>query len=272
MSGEAPRAQAKPVTPLVIETPAEEFIASGPIVVENQLDLAAQRDGVIAEVFVDTGTPVQKGQLLAKLDDRQLRADLDASQAHADSIEADLKNWEATVKMAEVDLDRSEKMWKADLITQQQVDHDRFKLTATQFEYDREKKNFLRASEVARSLSLELDKARITAPFGGVIARRYVRVGQRVANGDKLFWVTEVSPLRVRFTLPAKFAGSVSRGTLFDVIPAQGGRDSYAAKAILVSPVVDPASGTIDVTAELTGNTGELKPGMMANLRVAGTK
>ena len=251
---------------------AEEFVASGPIVVENQLDLAAQREGTVSEILVDTGTPVRKGQLLGKLDDRQLIADRDAARAQAESILADLKNWEATVQMSQADLDRSEKMWKADLITKEQLDHDRFKLTANEYEVDRERKNYDRSVDVAKSLDLELDKTRIVAPFNGVVARRYVRPGQRVANGEKLFWVTATSPLRVRFTLPARYAGTVFKGSLFDVLPAEGPRETHTAKAVTVSPVVDPASGTIDVTAELSGNTGSLKPGMIANIRLAGAK
>jgi membrane fusion protein (multidrug efflux system) len=252
--------------------PAEEFIASGPIVVENQLDLAAQRDGVITEIFADTGTAVQKGQLLARLDDRQLAADRDAAKSQSESILADLKNWDATVKMAQVDLDRTEKMWKAELITKEQLDHDRFKLTATQYEYDREQKNYTRSLDVARSLDLELEKTRIVAPFSGVVARRYVRPGQRVANGDKLFWVTATSPLRVKFTLPAKYAGSVRKGSLFEVHAAENSDECRYAKAVSVSPVIDPASSTIDVTAEITGPSGALRPGMIANLRLAGAK
>jgi len=252
--------------------PAEEFIASGPIVVENQLDLSAQRGGIVAELLVDTGTPVHKGQLLGKLDDRQLIADRDAAKAQAESIDADLKNWEATVQMSQVDLDRSEKMWKANLITKEQLDHDRFKLTANQYEVERERKNYERSLDVAKSLDLELDKTRIVAPFDGVVARRYVRLGQHVADGEKLFWVTATSPLHVRFTLPARYASTIGKGSLFEVLPADGPHESHTAKAITVSPVVDPASGTIDVTAELTGNTGSLKPGMMANIRLAGGK
>jgi len=258
----------KPAMPVTVN-PAEEFVASGPIVVENQLDLAAQRDGVMTEVLVDTGSAVHQGQLLGKLDDRQLTADRDAAKAQAESIQADLKNWEATVKMAQVDLDRSEKMWKADLITKEQLDHDRFKLTATQYEYDREQKNYSRSLDVAKSLDLELEKTRVVAPFSGVIARRYVRSGQRVANGEKLFWVSATSPLRVKFTLPGKYAGSVRQGSRFEVLAAEGPREPHNARVILVSPVIDPASGTIDVTAELTGNTGSLRPGMIANLRLA---
>src|SRR4051812_5433966 len=69
-------------TPLVTTTSEQptggsdpELVISGPIVVENQVDLAAQRDGVVARIVADTGTAVRKGQLLAELDDRQLSAE-----------------------------------------------------------------------------------------------------------------------------------------------------------------------------------------------------
>lgn len=277
-SSDAPQTVAAAPPPAVPQAiapstaPAEEFIASGPIVVENQLELAAQRDGVVSKILVDTGSAVRKGQLLGSFDDRQLSADRDAAKAQADSILADLKNWDATVKMAQVDLNRSEKMWQANLITKEQLDHDRFKLTATQYEYDREKSNYERAKDVARSLDLELEKTQVVAPFAGEIARRYIRVGQHVSDGDKLFWVTATAPLLVKFTLPGKYAGSVKRGSLFDVSLSEDKTEKHTAKAIAVSPVIDPSSGAIDVTAELTGDRGSLKPGMIANLKLAGAK
>lgn len=244
----------------------DRFVASGPIVVENQIDVAALRDGVIAQLYTDTGSLVRKGQALARLDDRQLTADRDAASAHAASIESDLKNWEATVKMAEVDLDRSEKMFDSKLITASQVEHDRFKLTATKFELERERKNYQRAQEVLKSLDLELEKTRIVAPFDGVVARRYIRNGQRVSNGERLFWVTATAPIRVRFTVPEKYANSVRKGTLVEITPADLPAEKHSGRVILVSPVVDPGSGTFEVTAEFTGSTQGLRPGMVTNI------
>lgn len=247
---------------------SDSFVASGPITVENQLDVAAQREGVIAALLVDAGKSVRKGQLLARLDNRQITADLEAAKAQADSIEADLKNWEATVKMAGTDLDRSEKMYASKLITQSQLDHDRFKLTATKYEYDREQKNLQRAKSVVNSLELELEKTLIVAPFTGVVARRYVRDGEHVTNGERLFWVTATSPMRVKFTLPEKYASSIRNGDKLQLVPVEAPEGKYAAKIVMVSPVVDPASGSIDVTAELTGSTGSLRPGMITNIRL----
>lgn len=278
-SGAEPVSAASPApakaAPEQVSTPAstsDAFIASGPLTVEKQLDVSTQRDGIVTKVLVDAGTPVRQGQLLAKLDDRQLIADRDAAKAQSDSIEADLKNWAATLQMAQVDLERSEKMWAAKLITQEQLDHDRFKLTATKYELDREQKNYDRSLSLARSLELELEKTTILAPFDGVVARRYVREGQRVGNGERLFWVTAVAPIRVKFTLPERYVSSVKRGSLLEVAPAELPNEKYAAKIVLTSPVIDPASGTFDVTAELVGPTGSLRPGMISNIWLGATK
>ncbi len=80
------------------------FVASGPIVVENQVDVAALREGVIVSILAEPNTHVRKGQLLARLDDRQISADLDAASAKTRSIQANLKNWEAETKVLESDL------------------------------------------------------------------------------------------------------------------------------------------------------------------------
>ncbi len=248
------------------------FVASGPITVENQVDVTSQREGIVAALLADAGAPVRKGQVLARLDNRQLTADRDAAKAQLESIDADLKNWDATVKVAQVDLDRTEKMWAANLITKEQLDHDRFKLVANQYELDREQKNYQRQVNVLKSLELELQKTEITAPFDGVVARRYIRDGQHVLMGDKLFWVTATSPLNVKFTLPEKYATRVQRGTEIQVIAASMPEELHSARIISVSPVVDPSSGTVDVTAQLAGQPGGLRPGMMANIRLQAAK
>src|SRR5215472_17413512 len=64
----------RPTAAPVVEK-RDEMLASGPIVVENQIEVAAFREGMIATILVEPGTMVRKGQLLAKLDDRQISAD-----------------------------------------------------------------------------------------------------------------------------------------------------------------------------------------------------
>ena len=266
-----PNASMQPVilAPANSSAPAageEEFVASGPIVVENQVDVAAQREGVVSTLNADVGTIVHKGQLLATLDSRQLGADQDALQARVRSVAADVKNWEAETRVAEADRDRAEGMWKSQLITKQDLDHARYKTEASKFEVDRERENLRNAEAMLRSARLEGAKARIVAPFTGVVARRYVRLGQKVARDDRLFYVSATAPLRVKFMLPEKYLGRVHMGTPVEVVPVALPGQSSRARIVLVSPVVDPSSGAIEMVAELIAPSPQLRPGMTARI------
>src|ERR1035441_6530746 len=169
--------------------PAEHepfFIASGPLIVEHQVDVDSQRDGVVAEIHAEPGLLVRTGQFLAQLDDRQITADLNAARAHTRSTAADLKNWESEAKVLEADAQRARKMWDAQLITQEQFDHARFKAESDQWDVRRVQEWLVNAQQIEHSLELELEKTRIRAPFSGVVARRYVRVGQQVNRAADL--------------------------------------------------------------------------------------
>jgi membrane fusion protein (multidrug efflux system) len=248
---------------------AEEssFAASGPIVVENQVDVAALREGVVVSILAELNTPVRKGQLLAKLDDRQISADLDAASAKTRSIEANLKNWEAETKVLQSDLVRAQKLWEAGVFTKETLEHAQYKVEADKFEITRETELLSNAKSTERSLELEKEKTKIIAPFDGIVARRYVRAGQKVGIGDRLFWVTAVSPLEVKFTLPERFLGKVKNGQTITVELTDGSSAVHHTAAIRqISPVVDPASGTIEIVARLQGPAPDLRPGMLTTI------
>jgi RND family efflux transporter MFP subunit len=264
---------AAPVTPAAATLPSaplsgDVYLASGLIVVENQLDVAALRDGVISRIAADTGKFVHKGDLLASIDDRQLSAQHDSAEAKVRSVGFDEKNWEAKVGMEEVDFDRTQRLMDARVITQQQLEHARFQLLAARNELERERQDLINAQAELHALELELEKTLITAPFEGIVARRYVRVGQKVAVGDRLFWITATAPLRVKFTLPERFVGQLKTGSLVTVIGPEPDKVERSARVIQVSPVVDPSSGTIEVLAQLQTPTGSLRPGMATNIRI----
>ena len=252
------------------EHPAQpdSFVATGPLVVEHQVDVNAQRDGAITDIRREAGALVKEGDVLALIDDRQIQADLEAARARTRSTEADLHNWEAEAKVLEADYERAKKMWDAQLITQEQLDHARYKAESDVWDVKRVKEMLTNAQRTAQSLELELEKTRIRAPFAGVVARRYVRAGQQVNKGDRLFWVTATGPLRVRFTLPERWLGGAKRGQFVDVTTADNAGQSYRARIVEISPVVDPSSATIEVVAEIIGPTRALLPGMTANIRL----
>ena len=245
------------------------YLASGPVVVENQVDVSALREGPVVSILAQPGTHVHQGQLLAKLDDRQISADVEAAAARVRSIAANLKNWQAETKVLEADRARAEKLYDAQVIAKEELEHVQYKEEADEYEVQREAESLNNAKAVQKSLELEREKASIVAPFDGIVARRYVRVGQKVAAGDRLFWVTAMGPLQVKFTLPERLLGAVKQGQIVSVASADASPAiEHAAKVIDVSPVVDPSSGTIEILAQIEGSAPDLRPGMLATIRI----
>ena len=246
----------------------QDLIVSGPITMEQQLDVVALRPGVITALNADVDTTVHSGQLLAQLDDRQLQADRSAASYKAESLAADLKNWQAQVDVRATDLKRAEERRKDGINTQEALDHTRYDLIATQYEVERQREEMESAQAQVRSLDLELEKTKIVAPFNGIVSQRYVRLGQYVRTGDREFQVTGDSPLEIRFTLPAREGAFLRRGDQVSISPTTDFRVTSPASVTHVSPVVDPGSDTIEVTAVLTHRIPELLPGMVASVRV----
>lgn len=241
-------------------------IASGPLIVENQVEVEAQREGVMSRILADIGSPVKKGQLLAEIDNRQVLAERDGAAARVRSLEFDVKGWEYEVRAQEAELARTERLSESGLVTAQELDKTRYKTEGAKFEAQRIRANLESAREQLKAAEVELGKMRITAPFSGVVGRRYVRAGEKVAAGERLFWVTATAPLRIRFTLPERYMGKVQKGDMLSLTVADAPEIKHAAKIVLVSPVVDPASGTIEVAAEVVAPGKELRPGMAANI------
>jgi len=264
----APSGASAPAPLASIPASDNSFTVSGPLIVEHQLDVLAQRDGVIAELKSEAGAHVRAGDLLAQLDDRQLTADLEAARAKTRSTEADLRNWEAEAKVMQADYDRAQKMWDAHIISNEQLEHAKFKAESETWDVRRVRELLTDDTQTQRSLELELEKTQIRAPFSGVVARRYARQGQQVTKGERLFWVTAEGPLGMRFTLPEKLMGRIQKGQVLPMITADLPGQKYQVRVVQVSPVVDPASSTIEVAVELEGKPGPLRPGMDASVSI----
>jgi membrane fusion protein (multidrug efflux system) len=263
-----PQPTATSTTALPPTLPDDTLTLAGPLIVEHQVDVTAQRDGIVATISADAGDRVKTGTILAKLDDRQLSSNLEAARAKTRSIQADLKNWEAEAEVLKADYVRAQRLWKEKLIAEEQLQHAEYKVESDKWDILRVQEQLNTAKEEERSLELELEKTRIMAPFSGLVARRYTREGQSVAKGDRLFWITAEAPLRVRFTVPEKFIGRLKRGQELPLVSPDFPAEKHQAKIVALSPVVDPSSATIEGLAELIGPHGELRPGMSVTLHV----
>jgi membrane fusion protein, multidrug efflux system len=248
---------------------AKHFSTTGPLVAEQQADIAAERDGHVTQIAVQIGDHVRKGQLLATLDDRMLRSVFDAQKARVASLHAQVAEWEAEQKSGEADLRRADMMRSEKIRSEEDWEHVKYKLDETMAEVARYRAEEAAAKADLESAGLQLEQSRILAPFAGVVGRSSVRPAQEVKKGDVLFWITAVSPLHVLFTVPESAMAHFTVGAPLELTTADYPELRQAARILHVSPVVDPASGSVQVIGIVGHASPLLKPGMSMQVRLA---
>ncbi|HXE76102.1 MAG TPA: efflux RND transporter periplasmic adaptor subunit [Candidatus Xenobia bacterium] len=264
----ASRAASAPPTP----TPEKPAAASSVqeilsvLSVEHEVDVLPQADGVVVEILHDEGSAVDKGAVLARLDDRETRARLEKARANLAARENQVKYNEAELKANDAAYRRAQEMHKLGLWSDAQLEEAEFKASGSKYDLAASQALLESAQAEVKELEAQLEKTRIRAPFAGLVARRYIRVGQTVLKDDKddrCFRVSALRPLQVRFLVSEMTGRRPRPGELVNVVPASDSQRVYPARITRVSPTVDPGSGSYDVTAVLVGSTlSELRPGM----------
>lgn len=262
-------AQPKPApqpSPVAAEAPtpiaAAEFKTTGPLVAEQQSDIAAERDGRVAKIAVELGDDVAKGELLAALDDRALQVAVQSQTAKLTSLRAQVREWEAEEKMDGADLRRADEMLASKILSQESWEHIKYKLDEVTAEVARYRADELAAEADLSAAKLQLEQSRIVAPFAGVVGRESLRPAQEVKKGDVLFWLTAVAPLRVLFTVPESVMSAYPIGAPLELTTTTLPGLHQRARVLRVSPVVDPASDSVQVVGALAHPSPLLKPGM----------
>ncbi len=248
---------------------ARNFTTSGPLVAEQQADVSAEREGRIVEIDVQIGDHVPAGRLLAKLDDRLLRAACDAQNARLASAKAQESEWQSEEQTARADLRRADEMRDDKIISEEIWEHAKYRVDETVAEVERYRSDESAAEADLAAANLQLAQSRIVAPFSGVIGRSSVRPDQQVKAGDVLFWITAEAPLHVLFTVPETLMASFTVGRPLELTTADYPGLHQVGRILRVSPVVDPASGSVQVIGAVDHASPLLKPGMTMQVRLA---
>lgn len=245
------------------------FTAYGPLVADQQADLAAQRDGRIVELGVQIGDRVQTGQVLARLDDRMLQANLAAQKARIAAAAAEVRNWKAEQESARADLRRADALLADHILSQENWEVSKYKVDETTAQVERYESEQAVAEADLNATQVALDQSRIVAPFNGVVGRVSARADQQVKQGDVLFWVTAEAPLRVLFTVPESAMRRFAVGSALELTTPDYPDLRQAGHVLRLSPVIDPASASIQVIGAVDRPSPLLKPGMSMQVRLA---
>jgi RND family efflux transporter MFP subunit len=130
----------------------------------------------------------------------------------------------------------------------------------------------LAVAEVSRKFALRnVNACRILAPYGGRVEKLFVNEHELVDEGRPLIKIVDDSVLRARIILPSDLFGSLKVGQPMSILIKETGKE-VTAKVSHISAVMDPASATFEVYAEVENTGGALRGGMTGRLLVSGSK
>ena len=243
---------APPVMVALVETHRIEdrIEATGQLLARSQAAVAAQVGGQVTRVVRDEGSAVAEGELVIEIDPE--RRQLEAASARAMLAQA-----EAQAAEAERELRRIEKLHAEGVAAEARLDQARTAARATRSALDSLKAQLGMAERSLR------DSA-VTAPFAGLVARRWVSEGEFVAPGQKLFDLVALDPIEVEFHLPERDSSRVAVGAPVAVRVAPFPDEVFTAEVTVVSPTIDPVTRTLRVKAALPNPDGRLRPGLFA--------
>jgi len=259
----APPAAADPVP--VVTAPVTQgdvpIILSGLGTVQglNTAVIRSQVTGLLQSVDFTEGQEVKRGDLLAQVDPRPARSRLDQAQAQLSRDQTQLAN-------LQVNLGRNLPLLNKGFATDQQVTDQKSQVAQLQ--------DAIKSDQaIIEDAQAQLSYTSLTAPFDGVTGVRTLDVGNIIhptdANG--LVTVTQVQPISVVFTLPAKditeVQDALSSGAVQAVAYDQAGSKQLdIGKLLLVNNQADPTSGTVQLKALFPNLERRLWPGTFVNV------
>lgn len=215
--------------------------ATGQVEAVQSIDVRPEVEGRIVDILVQEGREVAQGDGLFKVDDAELKAQVARAAAERDLAKQALTRAQDLVKQnasSAADLERAEATARS---TQAGLD----------------------------LLQIRLERSVVRAPFGGVVGRRMVSLGDYVTSSTRLVSLHTVNPQRVAFGVPERYAEKLGRGqkVSFRVAALQG--QVFEGTVDFVDPVVQLPARTILIKASVPNPRRQLHPGMFVELELA---
>lgn len=208
---------------------------NGTLLANEEVDLVAEIVGKVRQIYFQEGSRVKKGQLLLKVDDADLQAQLDRAEFQK--------------KLLSEKLERQRILLKRESISREAFDQ-------LQTDY-----NMLEA-DIAL-LKVKISRTEIRAPFDGVMGFRYVSEGSYVQPSTPITRIVDNSVLKYEFAIPEKYASQdlKEKEVYFRIT---GSDKMYTAHVYAVDPLIDVSTRMILLRARFKNASHELMPGMFA--------
>jgi RND family efflux transporter MFP subunit len=265
--------------------------ASGTLTADEQAQVASEIAGRVVATPVERGSRVAPGGMLVRIAATEAEAQADEAQANAAQLEArlaitaaapfavdrvpEVASARATADLAQADFERVEMLMQRQLVSRAEFDQRKTQAESARRQYEVARNGAEQQYQALLAARARLALARkaladtvVRAPFDGVVAERFVSVGDYVVKGTKVATVMRTTSLRVELTVPQSDIAAVAVGRDVEfTVDAYPGR-MFTGRVRYVSPAVRADSRALVVEAVVPNESGELKPGLFATARI----
>jgi RND family efflux transporter MFP subunit len=212
----------------------------GDVKSEKIISIYPEFSGIINKIFVKSGESVDKGQVLATIDDGGLKQQLSQLQI--------------TFNLAKTTYERQERLWGQKI--------------GSEIQYLESKSMFEAQSKAIEQLTKQLNKTIIKAPFSGIIDNVIVKKGEVVYPGrSNLMLLVNMQEMYVESKVPENYINSITKGKDV-VIEAPMLNIALKSKIRLVANYINPLNRTYRIEAEIPKNNYKIKPNLNVKLKV----
>ena len=239
--GHGPQEAATPVavSPVTVGPIASYYNATASLEAEKEARILARATGVVGSLSVEEGDFVNKGDALLTVANNEYKFRLQQAKASTQNLLSRFQRFEA--------------MLAEELATEEEFQAARSDLATAKAE-----------EGLAR---LNLSYTTVRAPFTGKITSRLVDVGQNLSIGTEVMVMADFEPLLARVHVPSREFNKLQKDQEVDLVLDSSG-DKLKGRIKLISPVIDPTSGTIKITVEVSKYPAGTRPGDFAEVKI----
>src|SRR5262245_61806654 len=281
------------VTPAAERSLARTVSATGTLAADDQVVLGTKVAGRLAEITVDLGTRVKRGQTVGKLDQSDFKLRVDQAEAALQQARVRLgltptgseervdpeqtslvRQARAMLDEARLTRDRNVKLMQQELIARAQLDSAEasFQVADGRYQDALEEVRNRQAVLVQRRSELDLARQQLTdtvilSPLDGAVSQKQASVGEYLAAGAPIATLVRINPLRLRVSVPEREGSGVRVGHAV-TLTVEGDPTVYRGRVVRLSPIVQEQNRTLLVEAEVPNESGFLRPGSFARVDI----
>jgi membrane fusion protein (multidrug efflux system) len=242
------------VWPAEINEVQPHLEATGTLKADEEVTVSSEVDGIVRQIKVNEGSPVNKGTLLVEINEIDYMLDWKRSEAALKQAEANLANAKSEYK-------RKNTLYQEELITRQQFDDITTKLALAEAEVDRAKSTLASSKE-------KLARTKVYSPLNGAVKEKKISVGDYVRNGTPLLNLIKIDKLKLNFTISEKDVAGLKIGqeVVFsvDAFPSK----QFKGRVSLLYPNVEERTRTLQAEAIVPNSHRLLKAGYFARVQI----